>query len=304
MCNHSSGLPSFYRDNGPFSGSLGGVPVIVHDMTDEEYHSRDELSSSAARTLLPDFGGSPAKFQHARRHKRTSSAYDVGHAVHAKVLGVGLQAIAYPEDLLASNGAASTKAAKEWAESVRIDGLVPMKAAELAPINSMSEAVLAHPTARALFEISRGREVSVFGDVSDVSCRARFDALSEETPNGIFGIDLKTIARTADADTFTREVIDYGYHVQQEFYRDTYRASTGAEMNFLFVVVEKSAPHLVAVHQLDVVYQQMGKTLAREARRIYAECIAKNEWPGYPTDVQLVGPPVWAAMRHEEKYGE
>lgn len=276
--------------------------MIVHGMPDEEYHSRPELSSSAARTLLPEFGGSPARFQYERTHKRTTAAYDLGHAVHARVLGVGLQAVVYPDDVLASNGAASTKAAKEWAEQARTDGLVPMKADAMQPISDMAEAVLAHPTARALFEVAQGREVSVFGEVDGTPTRARFDALSDETPQGVFGIDLKTIARTADAESFRREANEYGYHVQQEFYRDTYRASEGAELNFLFVVVEKDPPHLVAVHQLDAVYQQMGKTLAAEARRIYAECTESGEWPGYDTNIQLVGPPVWAAMQHEERY--
>lgn len=277
--------------------------MIVHGMSDDEYHSRPELSSSAARTLLPEFEGSPAKFQYERTHKRTTKAYEVGHAVHARVLGVGLQAVAYPVELLASNGAASTKAAKEWAEQARADGLVPMKEDQLQPIEDMAEAVLAQPNARALFEVATGREVSVFADVDGVPTRTRFDALSGDTPNGIFGVDLKTIGRSADAESFKREAVEYGYHVQQEFYRDTYRVSEGAEMNFVFVVVEKAPPHLVAVHQLDVQFQQMGKTLAREARRIYAECVAKDEWPGHPVDVQLVGPPLYAAMRHEEKYG-
>lgn len=268
--------------------------MIVHDMSDTEYHAHDALSSTGARSLLPEFNGTPAKYQYKLGRQFNSPAFDLGKAVHARVLGVGAQAVAYPDDVLASNGAASTKAAKEWAESIRVEGGVPMKADDLRPISNMAEAVLAHPTARTLLEAATGREVSVFAEVDGVPTRCRFDALG-----GGYGIDLKTSARPVDADTFSREVFEYGYHFQQEFYRDTYRASEEEFIAFAFVAVEKTGPHLVAVHQLDYEYEQIGKRLAKEARRVYAECMESGIWPGHPEDIQLVSPPAWA-IEHEE----
>jgi hypothetical protein len=279
--------------------------MIDLSMPDHVYHERPELSSTGARRILEEFGGSPATFKWERDNpaNETPAAFAIGKAVHAEVLGVGARAIAYPENLLASNGAASTKAAKEWADEIRAQGDEPVKAEALAPIKAMADAVRAHPTAAALLTASHLREVSVFADVDGLPTRCRFDALSDETPQGIFALDLKTTAGQADKASFRSEAMKYGYFVQQEFYRDTYRASEGEEINFVFIVVEKKPPHLVAVHQLDVEFQRMGKTLAREARRIYKECTASGVWPGYPEDVQLVGPPQWAAMQHEEKYG-
>lgn len=249
---------------------------------------------------MAEFHGSPAKFKYRQGREVVSSAFDLGKAVHARVLGVGAQAVAYPDDVLASNGAASTKAAKEWAEAVRADGMVPMKAADLEPIENMAEAVLAHPTAKALFELPGHREVSVFSEVDGVPVRARFDALTDETPNGVFGIDLKTAAKPVDEESFAREVINYGYHVQEAWYQDTYKEH--GDIEFVFVAVEKDPPHLVAVHKLDVEFLQMGRTLAKVARRTYADCQRANLWPGYPDDVQVISPPVWALMAHEEKY--
>lgn len=276
------------------------VDRIVHGMSDLDYHSRPELSSTGARLLLPEFGGSPAKFKYRQGREYNSNAFDVGKAVHAQVLGVGAQAVAYPDDVLASNGAASTKAAKDWADGVRADGLIPMKAAELRPVFGMAEAVLKHPTARALFELAGHREVSVFSEVDGVPVRARFDALTDETPQGVFGIDLKTSSSPVDTETFTRTVVNFGYHVQQEFYRDVYRSF--GELEFVFCCVETTAPYLVAVHRLDITYEDMGRTLARYARSTYAACEASGQWPGYPDDVQTISPPVWAAMAFEERH--
>lgn len=263
-------------------------------MSDDEYHDHHALSSTGARTLLPEFKGSPAKYAYRLGKKFDSSAFDVGKAVHARVLGVGAQAIAYPDEVLGANKAANTNASREWAALIRAEGNLPMKRDDLRPIERMAEAVLAHPTARKLLEAATAREVSVFADVEGVSTRCRFDALG-----GGYGIDLKTSARPVDADTFSREVFEYGYHFQQEFYRDTYRASEDADIEFMFIAVEKTGPHLVAVHHLDYEYRTIGKRLASEARRVYSECVASGAWPGHPEDIQVVSPPPWAIDREE-----
>jgi exodeoxyribonuclease VIII len=276
--------------------------VILQDLSDQDYHSRPELSSTGARLLLPEFGGSPAKFKYRQGREYTSAAFDLGKCVHAEVLGVGAQAVEYPRDVLDARGNATTNAAKEWAAAVRFEGKIPMKAADLRPIRGMAQAVLAHPTARALFELPGHREVSVFGEVDGVPVRARFDALTEETPQGVFGIDLKTTGDGADADSFTKTVVKYGYQVQQEFYRDAYRPH-GGEIQFVFVAVETTAPYLVAVHRLGLMFEEMGRTLSRVARTTYAACEASNVWPGHPDEVQTLEPPVWAAMAFDERHG-
>lgn len=276
--------------------------MIVHDMSDVDYHSRSELSSTGARSLLPEYGGSPAKFKYRQGREFHSTAFDVGKAVHAQVLGTGAQAVAYPEDLLDARGAASTKAAKEWAESVRAEGMVPMKAAELRPIYGMSEAVLKHPTARPLFEVCTLREVSAFATVEGVPSRARFDALSEETRRGVLAIDLKT-GDDATKAGFERSVAKWGYDVQLAFYEDVYQESEGRPIDeTYFVAVERAAPYEVAVFRLPEIWALMGHRKAEEARRIYRQCDASGTWPGYDTTIQFLDPPTWVVFEHEARY--
>lgn len=268
--------------------------TVIQGMSDEAYHARPELSSTGARSLLPEFGGSPAKYQWNLTHPRTSAAFDIGHAVHARVLGTGLQAIAYPEDLLASNGAASTKAAKDWAQEQRDNGFVPMKSVEVNVIRKISDAVLAHPEARQILE-QHHRETSVFATSPEgVDIRARFDIYGDTE-----AADLKT---TTDASPrgFLRHVVDYGYHVQEAWYRDTHRYATGNELErFRFIAVETSGPYQVAVHTLDDLFQQIGATLARTARDLYATCRETGIWPG--VEGELLGPPNWMLYQHEQE---
>lgn len=268
---------------------------VVHGMDDDTYHSRPELSSTGARSLLPAFKGSPAKFQWGLTHPRTSNAFDIGHAVHAKVLGVGLEAVAYPEDVLASNGAASTTAAKEWAAEQRANGRVPMKAVEVNVIRKISEAVLAEPEPRQILETLPHRETSIFATSPEgVNVRARFDIYGDTD-----AADLKT-STDASARGFLRHVIEYGYHVQEAWYRDAHQFATGGELDtFKFIVAETSGPYQVAVHSLDILFRDIGRQLAREARDVYARCMDSGVWPG--VEGELLTPPNWLMYQHDEE---
>lgn len=277
--------------------------MIIHGMPDAEYHQRPELSSTGARLILPEYKGSPAKFRWAQTRRRTSRAFDIGHAVHAKVLGVGAGIVTYPAEHLTPSGNPSTKAATvAWEEEQRAAGLVPIGAADARRVDAMGEAVLAHPTARPIFEVAAHREVSVISEIDGVPVRARFDALSDETPNGIYAADLKT-GDDATKSGFEKSVAKWGYDVQQGHYEDTYEASEGRPIDqFFLIAVEKSGPYEVGVHQLPTMWLEMGKKKAAEARHIYKECVETGVWPGYDTAIQFLDPPMWLVFEHEARY--
>lgn len=266
-------------------------------MPEDEYHAHRALSSTGARLLLD----SPARFRYAQSHPQAhKDSFDLGTAVHTKVLGIGHKVITYPPEHLTPSGNPSTKAATvEWALEQRANGLVVIGAAQAAQVDRMAEAILAHPTAKAVFEQDGKAEVSLFGTDPEtgVECRARVDW------RGPINADLKTTAKSASKAEFEKTVVNFGYETQEAHYGDAERFATGEdERPFVFVVVETAAPHLVAVHQLDVVFREMGKTKARRARELFAECTASGIWPGHPEEVQLISPPVWAVYQHEEKY--
>lgn len=270
--------------------------MIAYDMPDAQYHQRPELSSTGARLLLPEYGGSPAKFKYRQGIETHSHTFDLGKAVHARVLGVGAHAVAYPDDVLAANGAASTKAAKDWAADVRADGGVPMKASDLKPIEDMAESMLAHTEARAFLERVPGREVSIFVDVDGAATRARFDIHA-----GNDGGDVKT-AVDASPDGFNRAVNTYGLHVQEAWYRAAHYAETGTELDkFKFLVVEKTAPYLVGVYDLDIMWRDIGKEQAAKAREVWLRCVETGEWPGYTSGT--LSCPTHVVYRHEEASG-
>jgi len=224
--------------------------------------------------------------------------------VHSKVLGTGYEVAVIPAEILAKNGAISTVAAKEFVEQARADGMVPLKQEELEPIAAQAEAVLAHRTARALFNQPGHAEASVFAQDPEtgVELRARFDFLPDLSLPRPVALDLKTTASQATPDEFGKAAIRYGYDVQEEHYLDDLDLS-GADGNrpqFAFVVVEKEPPYLVAVLQLPEVLRQRGRKRARRGRATYAECVRTGVWPGLSDDPQFVDVPNWVIYEEEE----
>jgi hypothetical protein len=269
---------------------------IIPDLDEVAYHTRPELSSTGARLILD----SPARFHHRQTHPEPyKKQFDVGSAVHAKVLGIGAPISVIPADVLASNGAASTAAAKAFIADARAVGSIPVKQGEADEINGMVEAVLSHPVARTLFEQPGTAEASVFATdpATGVGMRARFDYLPDLNVADPWTVDLKTTALSASPDGFSKTVSDHRYDIQQEWYLQTYALATGDFMaRMKFVVVEKNAPYLVGVYPLATEYAEMARMRVAQALHIYAACMAAGDggkWPGYPTNPDPIQPPTW-----------
>lgn len=262
---------------------------LVHDLPEAEYHSLPELSSTGAKKLLK----SPAHYQdYIRRAEEPRDEFDVGSAVHAKVLGVGAQIDVYPDEVLASNGAISTKAAKEFAENARAEGRIPVKRVVANVVNRMAESVLGDPTARRLLT-GGAPEVSMFATdpATGVAMRGRADYLGPRM------IDLKTTAGDASENEFGIAAFRLGYEIQAAWYEHIYHLITGDTLPYLFIVVENTAPFLVGVHRLGDDELRMGRERARLARERFARCAEDNYWGGYTTrdggPIGILRAPVW-----------
>lgn len=222
--------------------------------------------------------------------------FDIGRAAHRAVLGAGGDYVAYPPEILASNGAASTKEAKAWAQEQRDAGRTPLKADEVDQIGAMADAVQRRLAAMGIaFDPARS-ELSVLAEVDGVWCRSLVDNAPADPRLPLY--DFKT-CEDASPEACVRHVANYGYDFQAAFYLDVWKAATGEDRRFRFVFVEKSPPHEVSVvelhdapdHEADWMMTARSKT--REARRIWRECLAANQWPGYPARVAIIGAPGW-----------
>ncbi|MHA7132571.1 PD-(D/E)XK nuclease-like domain-containing protein [Oerskovia turbata] len=269
-------------------------PGIHYDIPEPEYHALPGLSSTGVKLMLD----SPARYRHSLGRRVEKTAFDVGHAAHAKILGVGLGVIEYPDEHLTPSGNVSTKAATlAWASAQRENGLVPVAPDQARAVDAMAESVLTHPSARLLFEHG-APEVSLLWDdpETDVRCRGRIDYLHDSS----LAVDLKT-GRSADPRRFDRTAVDYGYAEQAVHYLNGLRATRGDEARFVHVLVENIAPYLVSVVELDGLFRFVAAARVRRAIDLYAACLAADEWPGYPADITPVSPPPWYGDDNDEE---
>jgi len=260
-------------------------------MAEATYHASRALSSTGARKLLAP--SCPALYRYEMDHGQPPNpAFDFGHAAHSAVLGVGDPVAVVDADDWRS------KAAQTARDEARQAGHVPLLRGDAAKVEAMTEAIRSHPIAGPLFEPGTGTpEQSIFWDDPEwgVPRRARIDWTRPNSTGGrVILADLKTTTDVSPA-ALSKTVANYGYHAQAAFYRD---AAAAADLDddavFLFVFVSKVAPYLVNVVELDGLALRVGADLNVKAMQVWLECTASGVWPGYGSDVTLIGLPTWA----------
>jgi exodeoxyribonuclease VIII len=175
-------------------------------------------------------------------------------------------------------------------------------------LHAMRDAVMAHPAACALLTNQPGTaEMSIYwtDEETGVLCRCRPDFLRHD---GIV-VDLKT-TENAGAESFGKSILNWRYHVQDQFYTDGINASieqSGAALPqvraFAFIAVEKDAPHAVAVYTLDADSKALGRIEYRQDLQKYAECLQQDQWPGHGEKIQKLALPAWHIARNAALIG-
>jgi len=263
---------------------------IINDLGFEDYRALDAINWSS----LKRYDRSPAHYREALLQPMSQTpAMLVGSAVHTLVLEG--EAVYQERYAVAPEGIdRRTKAGKEaWAQFEQdSSGKDVLTADQNATICGMGAAVLAHPRAGKLLSLCMRKELSLtWNDFeTGLKCKARPDGWAES--EGLV-IDLKT-TDDASFSAFSRTVAKYQYHGQAAFYLDGLRAAGGRAEQFLFIVVEKTAPYGVAVFLADDEMLAAGRQRAAGYLSEHAECLAIGSWPGYPVEVQTLSLPPWA----------
>ena len=262
-------------------------PGIYDGIKNAAYHADPALGSTSLKTLATK---TPAHYQHTLNHPKTSDAFDLGTAVHSLILEgdeSGVEVWDFP--------AWTTKIAKESREESRAAGKIPMLTKDWKQVLAMRDSVMAHPEAGKLFTGHRA-EASVFWEEDDLTLKCRPDAWKP----GLL-VDLKTTVN-ADPNEFGKTAHSFGYHQSAAHYIDGGKAATGEELPFRFVLVEKTAPYLVSVVELDFEAIDYGRQLNDRAKRIYQECVESGNWPGYPA-TEPISLPNYAVYEMDELLG-
>lgn len=243
-------------------------PGIYPLLTNSEYHRDAALGSTSLKTLALK---TPAHYQHDKQHPKFSDAFTLGTAAHSMILENDTSSIVVVD---AANWL--TKDAKTAKADALALGFQPLLTKEMAHVQAMRDAVMANPAALAAFTGHKA-EQSVFWEEEGLMLKCRPDAWKD----GVI-TDLKTTV-SADPNEFGKTAYSFGYFMSAAHYIDGVKAATGEDVRFQFVNVEKTAPYMVSVVELDDVALDYGRQMLDRAKRIYRECTTNNHWPGYST---------------------
>lgn len=245
------------------------APCLIKGMPNDAYHAGAGMNKSS----LDKISKSPAHFKFAKA--KETKAMGIGAAAHCAVLEPHLfddQYLLLPE--------VPDRRAREYKEAAKTGKRV-LVGNEVAQIVGIKRAVFNDYFASALLRGESFYELSAFGFIDGVLCKARFDCLVETKENGVYAVDLKT-TKNARPKVFESAVAEYRYHVQAAFYSDVFEAATGAELaQFWFIAVESDLPHGVISRYLDEASFEQGRTEYQKNLRTYRECIESDSWPCY-----------------------
>lgn len=263
------------------------APGIYDGISNKEYHADPALGSTSLKTLALK---TPAHYQHDKAHPKSSDAFTLGTAAHSLILEGDTSGIVIVE---ADNWL--TKAAKEAKAAALADGKQPLLTKEMAQVEAMRDSVMTHEVASRYF-INHLAEQSVFWEEDGLMLKCRPDAWQP----GVI-VDLKTTV-DANPNEFGKTAFNYGYFMSAAHYIDGVKAATGEDVKFVFVNVEKTAPYLVSVTEVDDVALDYGRQMLDRAKRIYRECTTSGRWPGYPTTEPL-SLPMYAFYQMDDLLG-
>lgn len=237
------------------------------------YHAdRGSLSVSGAKTLLR----APALYRWNQDHPVYKDVFDIGHAAHSLVLGVGEPFMVIDADSW------RTKAATEARDLARAEGRTPLLVADFERVEAMAKELGSHKLAMRL--LSEGEpEVSAYAidPGTGVMRRCRFDWLGPSVLT-----DYKTAASSDPFDLAGRygAIRKWGYDKQAAWYLDVARDLGHPAAAFAFIFQMKEPPYLVTVAYVDEDELDDARAANRRALDIFRECLDTDEWPGYLPD--------------------
>lgn len=163
---------------------------------------------------------------------------------------------------------------------------------DMTVITGMARAVRAHPLAGRMIADGEPELTLRWRDADTaLDCKARPDYAVKRLR---MGVDVKS-AIDASPEGFRKAAARFGYHRQDAFYRDAFAAVEQPIEHFVFIVVEKTAPHLVGLYTLDEESIRKGYASVRDDMTRLRECLESDVYPGYSQSIQTLTLPPWAA---------
>lgn len=278
----------------------------VYDISNEEYHASNGISRSG----LMSFNRTPFHYYseyldpNRLTREKSSDAAIMGNAFHTMILephefdnrfAIKLDLLKLPKTpLLREVGREEYDKAKlnhelfknkqdEMVNQFLIssEGKNVLTQEDLNKLNKMKSNVSNHPKASSLIQGAKYEKSLYWTDPhTGLLCKCRPDIWQD-----CFIGDIKTAANAGYRE-FQRAFYSYGYHIQCAMIHEAFKNLFNILItDFVFIVVENSAPHAVAIYPLDKLSLQQSVEIFKNKLLEMKECFDKNVWPSYKTQI-------------------
>lgn len=279
---------------------------VTHDMPAAEYHGdaghsgRIYLSNSIAKILLNQ---SPkhAWIAHPRLNPNwrpdDDSKFSIGTAAHALLLeGSNAKICVIDADDW------RTKAAKEQRDEAFKNGLTPILRKHNAAVVRMVDAAKEFVERTAIMGIfERGKpEITMRWQEGELWFKSRPDFFTDD---GRIMLDYKT-TEDASPDAFSRQISRMGYDFQAEFYKRGAAANGHENVDFLILAQETEYPHACSLHAIHPALQEYARMRVERAVALWRDCLTRDYWPAYPTQVCVAMASNWQMAEMERMINE
>lgn len=263
---------------------------IYPDQSNEAYHASEGISKSCLDLIAV----SPSMYQwnkSAPIDEGKTGALDMGTALHCILLEPeefeNRFIVSPPFNRRTNKGKEDEKA---FLDECKGSGKTVMTDEEGRKLRLMRESVMAHPTARWIFEQEGRNESSIYWNDPETGelCKCRPDRMLSSQP---FIIDVKKVD---DLSRFPRHIEEFRYHVQDAMYSSGYEQHFGEAPTFLFLAVSSSAnAGRYPVDVIDILadWKEAGRDLFRRDLNTYHQCRQQDDW----LHIHTLERPRWAS---------
>jgi exodeoxyribonuclease VIII len=263
---------------------------LIEKMSNEDYHSRPEFSSSQLKDILRSSAHFYSNNILKEVERETKTAMNFGTLAHTLFLE--------PEQfenefVIAPKFDRRTKAGKEeafaWEQANEGKILVDAEQVEGAKrIAANLQKLSSYEDMQSNYGMA---EASIFytDPIYDLQLRIRPDwhiAPCKAFPNGLI-LDLKT---TTDARhyAFSKKCFDFGYDLSAAMYREGFQQyyQTEEKPPFILLTAESAIPFNVKQYNASDLFLSVGETRYKQSKALLAESLLVNEWQGYSLEME------------------
>lgn len=259
------------------------------EMTNEQYQSAEGISFTA----LKHFAITPAHYKAYKEGRIRTKSKPIFTAAHMAIL----EPKKFETDVFVSKGRQRKKDKEENEEAEKLGKLV-LTESEYEKVCQMRDGVHRHHLAKTLSECGEN-ELSFFVEHPElkIKMKCRPDILWEK--QRIFA-DLKGFNQLT-VRNIQNQFHRMKYHWQQVIYQEVLRIETGEEWRAVHIFIEDSEPYGCRVVSLNEAAIEKAIQEVRPKLLEYKNCLEKNEWNSYPTDIASISLPNYAWYEDQEE---